>query len=208
LPLEWMPAQRAPGEPLQADEVRPAVEQLLELADRHYERGRQGLRYLPDAVRGPIRVAADVYQEIGQVIRRADYRVLGQRHYVSTGGKLRRLCQACVAEVSYRVGRSVGVDRTLTTSTFPTGRFPMKRETLFLATFGLSLTCVMATVMFALVGINPKLDSYQWLPWAYAGTSAIAAAVLGWLARRLDETSPRVAVPASHAAAQKSHPGT
>ncbi len=200
LPLEWMPGRVPPQGALPEEEIRRAVQRLLQLADRHYELGRQGLGYLPDAVRGSIRVAADVYQEIGQVIRRADCRVLGRRHYVSTGGKLRRLGLACLAEANYRVGRLVGGDRPPATPTSLIGRVPMKRETLFLATFGLSLTCVMATVMFALVGINPKLESYQWLPWAYAGASAGMAVILGWLARRLDQTPAMAAVPTASGA--------
>ena len=61
----------------------------------------------------------------------------------------------------------------------------MSKDTLYLATFGLSLTLVMATAMFALVGINPKLESYSQLPWIYSTVSAAGAIVLGILARRI-----------------------
>jgi phytoene synthase len=187
LPLEWMSFQEVPREPLDEEQLRPAVEQLLRLADRHYEHGRRGLRYLPASARWSIRVAADIYQEIGNVIRRADYRVLKTRHYVTTAQKMSRLGVALAAEAGDQIRQFCGAAAASQPSTSVTGFSVMKRETLFLATFGLSLTCVMATVMFALVGMNPKLESYQQLPWVYASASAVLALGLGCWARWIDE---------------------
>jgi phytoene synthase len=52
--------------------VAPVVLELLDLADRRYERGREGLRWLPPPVRPAIAVAAELYRAIGGVLRDRD----------------------------------------------------------------------------------------------------------------------------------------
>jgi hypothetical protein len=153
----------------------------LNLADHYYEQGRKGDPYLPLNVRWAIRVAASVYREIGEVIRRAGYRVREQRHFVPTGRKLRIVAAGLGAGVGDRVSMSLGN----VSSSLMTGVTDMKPEAFYLAIFGLSLTCVMGTVMFALVGMNPKVDNYDKLPWNYSIGCAVMAAVLGWWSRRL-----------------------
>ena len=49
-----------------------AVYALLDLADRHYASGEQGLRHLPAGARAGILVAARVYREIGVLLRQRD----------------------------------------------------------------------------------------------------------------------------------------
>ena len=56
----------------------------------------------------------------------------------------------------------------------------------YLACWGLALTLVMATVLFILVGVNPKDAVYGRLPWLYAALTAASAAVFGYLASRLE----------------------
>ncbi len=180
-------------------QLRPVLQKLLQVADRHYRHARQGLHYLPRDSRLAIRVAADLYQEIGQVIRRADYEVMSQRHRVKRWRQYQLLIQASIVHL-FRdrldwqwLGSTTAPARRrnsqwnfLLPTPNPIGEWTMNRDTLFLATFGLSLSCVMATVMFALVGINPKLETYNQLPWFYAGGSACAAVCLGWLAKRIN----------------------
>ena len=49
----------------------------------------------------------------------------------------------------------------------------MNKEAFYLATLGVSLTAIMATVMFLLVAFNPKdATTYSNLPWIYAVVSA------------------------------------
>lgn len=60
----------------------------------------------------------------------------------------------------------------------------MKNETLYLFYLGISLTLVMATTLFLLVGLNPKATTYESLPWIYSGTCAVLAAATGLIARR------------------------
>lgn len=190
LPTEWLPnagqAEELPGD----DQLRPAVKRLLELAELNYRKGRLGYPFLPARVRWAIRVAADVYREIGQVIREADFRVRERRHGVSTSRKLRIVGQGFWAGIHDRMVSTKDVSSSLIT-----GVAEMKPETLYLAVFGLSLTGVMATAMFALVGLNPKADTYDYLPWIYSGGSACAALILGWWSRRLAKQLPTEATP-------------
>ncbi len=63
------------------------------------------------------------------------------------------------------------------------------RESMSQVTFGLALVLVMATALFALVAMNPKVEEYGPMPWAYtAGSLALGAA--SWYA------STRLARPA------------
>jgi hypothetical protein len=59
---------------------------------------------------------------------------------------------------------------------------------------GLSLTSVMAVVLFVLVAINPKNPVYGASPLWYAASSAIAAVVFNraaaWAARRAGRLKP------------------
>ncbi|MGL4550076.1 MAG: hypothetical protein ACRC33_02720 [Gemmataceae bacterium] len=59
------------------------------------------------------------------------------------------------------------------------------RDSMSLATFALSLTAVMATALFVMVGFNPKAESYGSLPWYYAAGCAVASALLYGVSRRL-----------------------
>ena len=42
------------------------------------------------------------------------------------------------------------------------------RQSMYVVTFGLSLVLAMATVLFALVGLNPKSVDYGSMPWVYS----------------------------------------
>lgn len=59
------------------------------------------------------------------------------------------------------------------------------RDGMSLATFALSLTAVMATALFVLVGFNPKAESYGNLPWFYAAGCAVASALLYGVSQQL-----------------------
>lgn len=54
------------------------------------------------------------------------------------------------------------------------------RDSMSLVTFGLALVLVMATVLFILVGVNPKNEEYSVLPWVYSVLSAIGS-IACWL---------------------------
>lgn len=77
LPGSWAPFTAEEIATAAAD-VRPhcaaAILQVLDLADRFYDRGLAGLRYLPLRPRIAVSVAASVYREIGTLIRRCEAR--------------------------------------------------------------------------------------------------------------------------------------
>lgn len=60
----------------------------------------------------------------------------------------------------------------------------INKDAYYLVWLGLSLTMVMAATLFALVGINPKGASYQYLPWIYSGCCAVLGGIFGLIARR------------------------
>ena len=63
----------------------------------------------------------------------------------------------------------------------------MNKEAFYLATLGVSLTAIMATVMFLLVAYNPKdATTYSNLPWIYAVVSATVACLTQVSLYRMD----------------------
>ena len=64
-----------------------AVRTLLNLADRHYASGEQGLHHLPAGARAGILVAARVYREIGVVLRQRDGDCWSSRAHVGAAAK-------------------------------------------------------------------------------------------------------------------------
>jgi len=65
-----------------------ALRTLLDLADRRYASGEQGLRYLPPGARAGIRVAAETYRGIGVVLRQREFDCWSGRAMVGTAGKV------------------------------------------------------------------------------------------------------------------------
>lgn len=67
--------------------VKQAVAALLDLADAYYQSGEKGLSYLPFRARLAILVAARLYREIGQKLRRQQCEYWHQRIVVSKAKK-------------------------------------------------------------------------------------------------------------------------
>lgn len=65
------------------------VKRLLLMAEGYYCSGQQGLRYLPSRARLAIAIAANVYREIGSVLREIDFDIWGGRARVSFFRKIR-----------------------------------------------------------------------------------------------------------------------
>lgn len=55
------------------------------------------------------------------------------------------------------------------------------KDSMYLVTFGLALVLAMSTVLFVLVGLNPKQVEYGRLPWIYCGLSLVGSAIC-WVA--------------------------
>lgn len=74
-----------------SDECRPvichAVSTLLDLAERYYRSGEDGLCHLPPGARGGILVAARAYRAIGSRLRRRGCDYWSSRVVVTTAGK-------------------------------------------------------------------------------------------------------------------------
>ena len=60
----------------------------------------------------------------------------------------------------------------------------MNSDAKYLAYLGLSLTAIMGAALFVLVGVNPKQEAYDSMPWIYAASCVAVAFLTGWAARR------------------------
>lgn len=185
IPSEWW---RDGSEPVNQSTVKQHVEKLLRLADQHYRVGSKGFVYLHWRSRLAIRSAAMLYQEIGSEIARNNYDTITQRAAVPWHRKLRVVLRSVAAEMQLCMRQRF---RSVASKMFRSPNFPgeslMNSEARYIVSLGLSLTLIMATALFALVGVNPKDSSYQALPWIYAVISALTAVVFGFLAKRFQE---------------------
>ncbi|MBC7624428.1 MAG: phytoene/squalene synthase family protein [Aeromicrobium sp.] len=86
-----------------------ALRSLLDLADRHYASGEQGLRYLPVGARAGILVAARLYRQIGVVIRERDFDCWSSRATVGGLGKVAVTLQALDGSVGRRPDAAMGM---------------------------------------------------------------------------------------------------
>jgi phytoene synthase len=96
--------------------IRETVQQVLELADRYYLSGEQGIRYLPKRSQAGIFLAARIYREIGVVLAERNYAVWEGRAYVSKTRKVRLAAQCLSARLWNRwtvQNHPIGHDRLL-----------------------------------------------------------------------------------------------
>lgn len=82
------------------DAVYAVCLEVLELADRYYESGREGLRYLPGRHRFGVAVAHQVYGAIGWRIRRTGFHPLDGRMIVPRRERLAWLGRAFVISLT------------------------------------------------------------------------------------------------------------
>lgn len=173
-------------------EVRRAVQELITLSENYYAQGYNGLEHLPDGSRVAIRVAGKVYQEIGNEIIRQDFAVMSNRVFVSRKTKVQIVAKCLVNEAGFIINRFLNksasrVNKLCFTDYNSTADLRMNNDTRYLAWLGLSLTFVMATTLFFLMGMNPKKPSYDMLPWIYTGGCALIAAATGLLAKSCNQ---------------------
>ena len=89
-----------------ANRITSGVDQLLKRADIYYASGRKGLAYLPMRARLAISIAAMVYGEIGQKLRRKNLAWHDGRVVTSKAEKI----TASLAALSHLKGRRTGPD--------------------------------------------------------------------------------------------------
>ncbi|MGI9497821.1 MAG: phytoene/squalene synthase family protein [Mariniblastus sp.] len=188
VPKKWLPLIPKKDMTPSNKEVRRAVQELLSLAEIYYVQGYEGFEHLPDGSRIAIRVAGNVYQEIGNEISRQEFAVMSGRIFVPRKTKIQIVAKCLVDEAGFRFNRFLNksasrVNKLFYTDYTSTGELPMNNDTRYLAWLGLSLTFVMATTLFFLMGMNPKKPSYDMLPWIYTGGCALVAAATGLLAK-------------------------
>jgi len=197
LPECWLDQVR-PTEALSSNkDVRPAIRRLLMLADQHYAIGIAGLRYLPPRSQRAIRVASDLYREIGETIRRNDYCVMDGRAFVPLPRKMLLVANSLRRSLtSNNLSSSPAPNTSSVVSVSSTHLGPkMNKDATYLATLGVSLTAIMATAMFVLVALNPKDAAiYSNLPWIYASVSALIACVSQWALYRMTQAMPQQTV--------------
>lgn len=195
LPQSWFGGPPTRDTPLTNGLVKPHVARILEMSETHYRIGLRGVPYLPENCRFSIRIAAKLYAEIGQVIRRNACHVLGTRARVPWSRKMWILAQELLV-TPVRLGCRAWIDR------MPNGRpswfcspsgEAMRHQAPSLVTLGISLSAILATAMFVMVGLNPKdADSYGFLPWLYAIGCFFVAAITQVALRRMEANAQLV----------------
>ena len=73
----------AQEDPRQKELLRNSIIQLLDYADEHYELAKKGYRFLPFRSKICISIAANIYREIGIIIKKNNYQLSKKRYYVS-----------------------------------------------------------------------------------------------------------------------------
>jgi phytoene synthase len=189
LPQSWLDVDPSADDRPTDELVSESVERLLKLAERNYKIGYRGYSALPSGTRIAIRVAAAVYREIGTEIEKSGFNVMQKRHFVSTPKKFmlagRQLLEEFSNRIRGRLPKSTNYGSFQTELTTFSKATTMNTDFHFSAIFGLSMTLVMATVLFALMAMNPKMESYSVMPWVYSGGCALGATALWFWAQNI-----------------------
>lgn len=191
LPKTWLESSNADEKADSGAMTRSAVKRLLELADRYYAIGNQGILFLPKNVRPAIRIAAAVYREIGIEIQRNDYRVLSGRTVVP---KWRFLMAALRGLFQSNANRQQAlcfskIDRkpnTIQLSLNANFSEAIMNDAKYIIYLGLSLTSFMACALFLMVMVNPKDDVYSTLPIFYSVGCFVVGVITNLLAKKAE----------------------
>ena len=105
IPQAWLPVgvDVVHSSTANREQIKPALKRLFFLAERYYQSGYAGLRYLPLRHRFCVLIAARLYQEIGMVAQRGGFNAWDKRIVVSFGRKI-WLIGSCVFTFMRHVG--------------------------------------------------------------------------------------------------------
>jgi len=186
-----------------ADDIAQAVRKILDHAETRYNLAIDGMDYLPWRSRTAIRVALEVYREIGRQIRRNGYRVMSGRTVLSKPRLIAVASRAvlfdmlCIVPLVVRRLLHPGLfslkEPNMTNTSNPSDPLPIStpNQAKQIALLGLSLTSIMATALFVMVYFNPKSQEYSYLPLIYAVGSLLASVLFHRLSVRYDKPNPR-----------------
>ncbi|MFN9435177.1 MAG: phytoene/squalene synthase family protein [Planctomycetota bacterium] len=187
------------------DQIRSKVAEILDLAEKRYNLAIEGLPYLPWRCRIAIRMALEVYREIGREIERNGCSVMLGRTILSKGRLVWVAARSMLSSI--KTSLTLTLRRVMGRTPFSFEEFVMSEssdstqslractanQAKQVAFLGLSLTSIMATALFFLVYINPKGEDYTYLPLVYAGASAAAAVLFHRLSARYDKPTAQQA---------------
>ena len=203
LPADWVGAVADPAG-LGRTATVPAVRQLLALANLYYRSGDAGLCYLAPPCRRAIRAARSIYAAIGDRVAAQGCDIDAGRAVVPGWRKL-ALVFLALADPLGRWQTHALTTRPPTTvwhyqpsdivpggSNLQTER-PMNNNPLnhchswYQAIVGLALTAGLATLLFVMVMLIPKSETYDVLPQIYATaclTGTVVLSGIAWLLNR------------------------
>ncbi len=181
------------AEPLNesSEHVGSVCRTIIRIAEKEYDLAIQGLRLLPKDCQSAIELALVFYREIHREVIRQDFPVL-ERRTVVPKHRLLRLAIPVVIKNLLSVPFSFIQEKNMNTSS----NRPSSAESLSAVSdrhqawhavyLGVSLTAIMASVLFVLVYVNPKEEAYGILPLIYCGVSLAIAVVTNRLAARCE----------------------
>lgn len=184
-------------------DIAQAVRKILDRAETQYNLAIDGIDYLPWRSRTAIRVALEVYREIGRQIRRNGYRVMTGRTVLSKPRLIGVASRAvlfdmlCIVSLVARRLLHTGLfslkEPNMTNTPNPSDPHPIStpNQAKQVALVGLSLTSIMATALFVMVYFNPKSQEYSYLPLIYAVGSLLASVLFHRLSVRYDKPNPQ-----------------
>ncbi len=83
------------------ENIKKTMKKILEISESFYHSGKQGLSFLPFNVRLSIAVAANVYREIGIIIKKKSYNWHLGRQYTTTLQKIKVTVFTLLQEIIY-----------------------------------------------------------------------------------------------------------
>ncbi len=93
--------------------IRTGIKQILHIAEKYYESGLNGLRYLPFGCRLAICAAAINYREIGRLLLKRKCISWRTRSFVSTARKISLLITIVIKVTLKSLGKTAEHDKTL-----------------------------------------------------------------------------------------------